>query len=180
MFQGLIKAVQLELPNIEHRMCVQHIYGNLKKNHGSKTRMKPLLWNLAWCYNDKDYKQRLEQIFCYDTVVYNDVMKTNPKTWCRAFHKIGSYCEDVDNNSTESFNSSINKAREKPFVAMLETIRRLAMVRIAKRSVQSHTHTGKFLVFFNAFVSFFCSFWSLCIHVSFYLQGYVLHMWLCF
>jgi len=28
---GLIAAVQLELPKIEHRMCVQHIYGNSKK-----------------------------------------------------------------------------------------------------------------------------------------------------
>ncbi|XP_010485259.1 PREDICTED: uncharacterized protein LOC104763603 [Camelina sativa] len=69
-------------------------------------------------------------------------MRTNPKSWCRAFHKVGNYCEDVDNNSTESFNSSINKAREKPFVAMLETIRRLAMVRIAKRSAISNSHTG--------------------------------------
>ncbi|XP_010412777.1 PREDICTED: uncharacterized protein LOC104699133 [Camelina sativa] len=60
-------------------------------------------------------------------------MRTNPKSWCRAFHKVGNYCKDVDNNPTESFNSSINKAREKPFVAMLEAIRRLAMVRIAKR-----------------------------------------------
>lgn len=143
LFQGLIKAVATELPKMEHRMCVRHIYGNLKKNHGNKTKMKPLLWDLAWCYNEIDYMQRLERIFCYDTGVYNDVMKTNPKSWCRAFHKLGSYCEDVDNNSTESFNSSINKAREKPFVAMLETIRRLAMVRIAKRSALSHAHTGK-------------------------------------
>ncbi|CAE5960458.1 unnamed protein product [Arabidopsis arenosa] len=140
--KGLIKAVSLELPSIEHRMCVQHIYGNLKKNHGSKTRMKPLLWNLAWAYNEKDYKQHLEKIFCYDTVVFNDIMKTNPMSWCMAFQRRGNYCEDVDNNFTESFNGSLNKAREKPFVAMLETIRRLAMVRIAKRSVESHTHTG--------------------------------------
>ncbi|XP_010451471.1 PREDICTED: uncharacterized protein LOC104733601 [Camelina sativa] len=140
--KGLIKAVQLELPKMEHRMCVQHIYGNLKKHHGNKTRMKPLLWDLAWSYNEADYKRHLERIFCYDTGVYNDVMRTNPKNWCRAFHKIGSYCEDVDNNPTESFNSSINKAREKPFIAMLETIRRLAMVRIAKRSAESHSHTG--------------------------------------
>ena len=96
-FQGLIKAVTQELPKIEHRMCVQHIYGNLKKTHGSKTRIKPLLWDLAWSYNDKEYKQRLERIACYDSVVYADVMRTNPKSWCRAFQKIGSFCEDVDN-----------------------------------------------------------------------------------
>ncbi|KAG7563806.1 Zinc finger PMZ-type [Arabidopsis suecica] len=59
-----------------------------------------------------------------------------------AFQRRGNYCEDVDKKFTQSFNGSLNKAREKPFVAMLETIRRLAMVRIAKRSVESHTHTG--------------------------------------
>ncbi|KAG7559010.1 hypothetical protein ISN45_Aa05g006190 [Arabidopsis thaliana x Arabidopsis arenosa] len=140
--EGLIKGVSLEWPNIEHRMCVQHIYGNLKKNHGSKTRMKPLLWDLAWAYNNKDYKQKLEKNFCYDTVVFNDIMKTNPISWCRAFQRRGNYCEDVDKKFTESFNGSLNKAREKLFVAMLEAIRRFAMVRIAKRSVESHTHTG--------------------------------------
>ncbi|XP_010418869.1 PREDICTED: uncharacterized protein LOC104704490 [Camelina sativa] len=140
--KGLIKAASVELPKIEHQMCVQHIYGNLKKAHGNKTRLKPLLWNLAWSYNESEYRQHLERIFAYDSRVYSDVMRTNPKSWCRAFHKVGNYCEDVDNNSTESFNSSINKAREKPFVAMLETIRRLAMVRIAKRSAISNSHTG--------------------------------------
>ncbi|XP_010490065.1 PREDICTED: uncharacterized protein LOC104767781 [Camelina sativa] len=140
--KGLIKVVELELPKIEHRKCVRHIYGNLKKNHPNKKRLKKLLWDLAWCYNSKDYEERLERIHAYDSKVYEDVMRTKPKTWCRAFQKIGSYCEDVENNSVESFNNTINKAREKPFVAMLEAVRRLAMVRIAKRSVLSHSHEG--------------------------------------
>ncbi|XP_010445515.1 PREDICTED: uncharacterized protein LOC104728189 [Camelina sativa] len=103
--KGLIKAVELKLPKIEHRKCVRHIYGNLKKIHPNKKRLKKLLWDLAW-----------------------------------AFHKIGSYYEDVENNFVESFNSTINKAREKPFVAMLEVVRRLAMVPIAKLSALSHSH----------------------------------------
>ena len=39
------------------------------------------------------------------------MMRTNPKSWCRTFQKIGSFCEDVDNNPVESFNGSLNKAR---------------------------------------------------------------------
>ncbi|XP_010501437.1 PREDICTED: uncharacterized protein LOC104778687 [Camelina sativa] len=140
--KGLIKAVELELPKIEHRKCVRHIYVNLKKNDPNKKRLKILLWDLAWCYNSKDYEERLERIHAYDSNLYEDVMKTKPKTWCRAFHKIDSYCEDVENNSVESFNNTINKSREKPFVAMLEAVRRLAMVRIAKRSALSHSHEG--------------------------------------
>ncbi|XP_019097455.1 PREDICTED: uncharacterized protein LOC104772659 [Camelina sativa] len=140
--KGLIKAVELELPQIEHRMCVRHIYGNLKKTHPSKKQIKPLLWHMAWSYNAKQFGERLEQIHAYDTGVYDDVMKSKPKSWCRAFYKLGGYCEDVDNNFTESFNKTIDKAREKPFVAMLETVRRLSMVRIAKRSALSHSHKG--------------------------------------
>ena len=50
--------------------------------------------------------------------------------------------KDVENNSVKSFNASIVKARKKPFMPMLETIRRLAMARIAERSAKSHDHSG--------------------------------------
>ena len=96
--QGLISAVQHELPKIEHRMCVRHIYGNLKKKHGSKSDMKPYIWRLAWSYNEAEYQQNLDRIFNYDVGVYDDVQKTNPKSWCRAFYRLGPYCEDVENN----------------------------------------------------------------------------------
>ncbi|XP_048593485.1 uncharacterized protein LOC106412590 [Brassica napus] len=107
--KGLISAVQTELPQIEHRMCVRHIYGNLKKNHASRKEMKSLIWNLAWSYNEAEFEQRLDRILCYDA---------------------------------ESFNNTISKAREFAFVPMLEGIRRLAMARIAKRSVISLAHKG--------------------------------------
>lgn len=41
-FQGLIKAVEEELPMVEHRMCARHVYGNLKKIHPNKPRLKKL------------------------------------------------------------------------------------------------------------------------------------------
>ena len=104
--------------------------------------MKLKLWNLAWSYNDTDYKANLKDIEQYDQDVYDDVMKAKPEKWCRAFYKLGPFCEDVENNSTESFNNSIGKARDKPFVPMLETIARLAMVRIARRDVICSSHEG--------------------------------------
>ena len=85
--------------------------------------MKPYIWGLAWSYNEAEFQQRLDRIFNYDSAVYDDVQRMNPRTWCRAFYKIGSCCVDVENNSTESFNSTITNAREKPFVPMLETVR---------------------------------------------------------
>ena len=132
----------MELPRTEHRMCVRHIYGNLKSRHGKKPELKRLIWNLCWSYNEADYKVNLLKILAYDEEIYDDVMKSKPETWCRAFYKLGPCCEDVENNSTESFNNSIGKARDKPFVPMLETIARLAMVRIAKRDVTATSYEG--------------------------------------
>ncbi|CAA7033338.1 unnamed protein product [Microthlaspi erraticum] len=97
---GLIRAIKIELPKIEHRKCVRHIYGNLKKKHGGKTRMKSFIWRLAWSYNEAKFQVNLDRIRNYDTGVYDDVMATSPRSWCRAFYKLGPCCEDVENNST--------------------------------------------------------------------------------
>lgn len=133
--------------------------------------MKPYIWSLAWSYNEAEFQQNLDRIFNYDSEVYDDVQKMKPRTWCRAFYKIGSCCEDVENNSTESFNSTITKAREKPFVPMLETVRRLAMARIAKRSDISRGHKGK-IMFCFLFFMFSCSgFIFSCVSVFFFFPG---------
>lgn len=66
------------------------------------------------------------------------------KTWSLAYYRLGSFCEDVDNNATESFNATIIAARAKAAVPMLETIRRQAMVIIAKRWKKSERREEKF------------------------------------
>ncbi|KAG7563817.1 Zinc finger SWIM-type [Arabidopsis suecica] len=134
--KGIISSVKNELPNAEHRMCVKHIVDNLKGRHANKDLLKGLVWHLAWSYNDVDFKANLKKIRAYDLELYDDVMKEDPKSWSRAYYKIGSCCEDVDNNATESFNSTIVKARAKALVPMLETIRRQAMRRITKRNLK--------------------------------------------
>ncbi|XP_020869092.1 uncharacterized protein LOC110228532 [Arabidopsis lyrata subsp. lyrata] len=125
-------------------MCVKHIVENLKKNHAKKDELKTLVWKLAWSYNSKEFKINLDNLRRYDLALYNDVMKEQPQTWSRAFYRLGSCCEDVDNNATESFNSTITKARAKSLVPMLETIRRQGMERITKRNKKANKHQGRF------------------------------------
>ena len=52
------------------------------------------------------------------------LMNTDPANWSRAWFKIGSNCDYVDNNMCETFNKWIVEARFFPIVTMLETIRR--------------------------------------------------------
>jgi hypothetical protein len=61
------------------------------------------------------------------------IMKTDPIHWCRAWFKLGSNCDSVDNNICESFNNWIVGARYLPIISMLEVIRRKVMVRIQQQ-----------------------------------------------
>ena len=69
-------------------------------------------------------------------------MNTDPVHWSRAWFRLGSNCDSVDNNICESFNKWIIEARFFPIITMLETIRRKVMVRIQQMRAKSETWTG--------------------------------------
>lgn len=145
MFKGLLKAVNEELPEIEHRMCARHIYGNMRKAHPRKgSRMKTLFWRVVHSFNEADYLINLEEMKRYDLAVYEAFMSRNPRNCSRAFFKTHSCCEDALNNFSESYNSTLEKARAMPLIQSLETMRRQAMVRIAYRRKSTQKYKGTY------------------------------------
>ncbi|XP_006654085.2 uncharacterized protein LOC102704057 isoform X1 [Oryza brachyantha] len=66
------------------------------------------------------------------------ILNTHPQHWSRAWFKVGSNCDSVDNNLCESFNKWILEARFFPIITMLETIRRKVMVRIKDQITNSN------------------------------------------
>jgi hypothetical protein len=66
-----------------------------------------------------------------------DMMKTDPIHWSRAWLKLGSNCDSVDNNMCESFNHMIIEGRGHPILSMLEAIRTKVMVRIQENKCKS-------------------------------------------
>ncbi|XP_022552294.1 uncharacterized protein LOC111203118 [Brassica napus] len=118
---GLKSAMELELPNAEHRKCVKRIVENVKKNHAKKDLLKPRIWDIARSYTKSEFDYNVRKLQAYDLA------------FC---------CEDVDNNATESFNSTITKSRAESMVPMLEMIRKQAMEHIAKRHIASMRHEG--------------------------------------
>ncbi|GAA0139977.1 hypothetical protein LIER_01413 [Lithospermum erythrorhizon] len=72
-------------------------------------------------------------------------METNvgmPKHWCRAFFPLHVKFDMLCNNLSESFNSFILSARDKPIITMLDRIRRLCMERINDRRLAIGTKPG--------------------------------------
>ncbi|XP_013617243.1 PREDICTED: uncharacterized protein LOC106323709 [Brassica oleracea var. oleracea] len=73
-----------------------------------------------------------------------ELLKKDHRTWCRAFFRAGACCSDTHNNLTESFNRTLKIARKKPFVQMMELIRRDTMKRIAIRFKTADREVGTY------------------------------------
>ncbi|XP_023633374.1 uncharacterized protein LOC111829005 [Capsella rubella] len=143
MHRGLIHGIATELPNAEHRACARHIYSNLKKNNKADM-LKPLFWRVASSYSEADYKENLDIFKEFDPQTCRILLEKDPSTWCRAFFRVGCCCADTHNNHTESYNRTLKIARKKPFVQMLELIRRDAMQRVANRSILAAKEIAKY------------------------------------
>ncbi|KAK1377200.1 hypothetical protein POM88_033393 [Heracleum sosnowskyi] len=77
-----------------------------------------------------DFNICMDEIRSISPFAYDDLLKTNPKYWSRAYFKTMTHCDVVDNNISECFNSWILEARYKPIISMLDHIRVQCMKRI--------------------------------------------------
>ncbi|CAE6119769.1 unnamed protein product [Arabidopsis arenosa] len=131
---GLVKAIQTVIPQAEHRQCARHIMDNWKRSSHDMD-LQRLFWKIARSYTEGEFTSHMIELQRYNPSAYESLLKTNPRTWSRAFFRIGSCCNDNLNNLSESFNKTIRQARRKPLLDMLEDIRRQCMVRNEKRYV---------------------------------------------
>ena len=72
----------------------------------------------------------MDEIRSISPFAYDDLLRTNPKYWSRAYFQTLTHCDVVDNNISECFNSWILEARYKPIISMLDQIRVQCMERI--------------------------------------------------
>ncbi|XP_057793981.1 uncharacterized protein LOC131010465 [Salvia miltiorrhiza] len=132
MQKGLMEAVKDQLPEAEHRWCARHIYANWSKKWRGE-EMKKRFWISAWSSFEEEFKLNISKISSIKAQAAVDLLQYPPENWCRAYQSFRSCTNMVDNNISESFNSSIIEARHKPIISMLEDIRVLAMTRIRDR-----------------------------------------------
>ena len=139
----LINVVLDNLPNAEHRHCARHIYANWKNVYGEYD-YESYFWAVAFSGNEGDYNYNMDALKSYDPLAHEDLLKTDPTAWCRAFFSSNAVCEDVNNNLSESFNKTIRESRKMPMIDMLEDVRRTCMKRISKRYKKSMKCKSKF------------------------------------
>lgn len=81
----------------------------------------------------EEFNLRMDEIKGISPLAHSDLLKTDPRFWCRAFFDTLTKCEMVDNNLSECFNSWIVEARYKPIIQLLDDIRLQVMERIYKK-----------------------------------------------
>lgn len=139
--KGILTAVEKWAPEAEHRNCARHIYANWRKKHKKKEWQKKF-WNCAKAPCITLFNLAKARLAKERQAGAKAIMNTDPHHWSRAWFRIGSNCDSVDNNMCESFNKWILDARFFPIITMLETIRRKVMVRIqSNRSKSSSWNT---------------------------------------
>ncbi|XP_037476033.1 uncharacterized protein LOC119353513 [Triticum dicoccoides] len=139
--KGLIRAVNELVPHAEHRMCARHIYANWRKEHRDKVFQK-MFWACAKSSDRSQFNYNRAKLAQNTVQGARDMMKTAPEHWCRAYFRIGSFCDSVENNMCESFNNAIMRSRFYPVVTAMEIIRKKVTVRIQQNRAKSQKWHG--------------------------------------
>ncbi|XP_075633372.1 uncharacterized protein LOC142605823 [Castanea sativa] len=117
--KGLLPAMQTLFPTVEHRYCVKHIYNNFKVNHNGM-ELKSVLWRCAGTTSAREFEREMEHLKSLDEEAWKYLADIEPAQWTRSHFSSRALTDCLVNNLSESFNSMIVKARDKPILSMLE------------------------------------------------------------
>lgn len=139
----MLEALDELAPQAEKRVCVRHLYQNVKQRWSGKA-IKDAIWAAARACNEVDFKVAMEEIKGLSEECHKYLIDSDPSTWSR--HAFGHHTKSdmLLNNICESFNAYILPAREKPVLSMFEWIRRTLMKRFVTKRQGMLDYVGKF------------------------------------
>ncbi|KAK9287670.1 hypothetical protein L1049_016108 [Liquidambar formosana] len=137
--KGLVPSFDAVLPRADHRFCIRHMYANFMAEFKGKA-LKDLMWQAASTYTVQEFTQAMEKIKKKSQAAYNWLAAVNPTQWARHAFTSRPKCDLLSNNLSESFNSMIMEARDKPIITCIETIRRIIMKRYQVNKAKMSHH----------------------------------------
>ncbi|KAI8572928.1 hypothetical protein RHMOL_Rhmol01G0239000 [Rhododendron molle] len=130
--KGLIYAVGELFPNAGHRFCLRHLYNNFKGEF-KELVLKEMLWKAARATTMATFTKAMQEMKSVDPKAYERLNARPAIKWSRSHFDTFPKCDILLNNLSESFNSAILGARDKPIITMLEKIRTILMESRNKR-----------------------------------------------
>ncbi|XP_072077746.1 uncharacterized protein [Arachis hypogaea] len=142
--KGLLPAYEEVIPGVDNRFCVRHLYSNFRKKFPG-LQLKKLMWKCAKATHWRDWERHIAEVKAVNQEAYRYLIAIPPRYWSRSRFTYNSKVDTLVNNMSESFNSTIVDAREKPIVTMLEEIRVKLMTRLAENRELAQNYSGTIL-----------------------------------
>ncbi|XP_058751002.1 uncharacterized protein LOC131624021 [Vicia villosa] len=134
--KGLVSVFEEMFEQNEHRVCLRHLYANFKKKFGGGAAIRDLLMGAANATYFQAWEKKMNELKQLDKKAWDWLMGVPTKLWCKHSFLFYPKCDVLMNNLSESFNSTILQARDKPILTMVEWIRNYMMNRIANNIVK--------------------------------------------
>ncbi|CAI8605785.1 unnamed protein product [Vicia faba] len=134
--KGLVSGFEEMHQQVEYRVCLRHLYANFKKKFGGGVAIRDLLLGAAKATYFQAWEKKMNQLKQIDKKAWEWLMGVPTKLWCKHSFSFYPKCDVLMNNLSESFNSTILQARDKPILTMVEWIRNNMMNRIANSVVK--------------------------------------------
>ncbi|KAI0502600.1 hypothetical protein KFK09_017554 [Dendrobium nobile] len=140
MEKGLGEAIREVYPEAEHRICIRHLWKNIKKNFHCKDghKIQGLVWAAANAYTCTEYNNKLCELSVLNQTIHAYLISL-PYKWSRSQFMVGIYHSTNTNNFAESFNAWIVEARTKPVVDLIGLIHGKHMEQRSARKMTSLT-----------------------------------------
>ena len=127
---------------VEHMYCMKHIYNNFKVNHKGM-KLKSVLWRCADTTSIREFEGWMEHLKNLDDEAWKYLVDIEPAQWTRSHFSPRALTDCLVNNLSESFNSMIVKAGDKPILSMLEWIRVRLMSTLYIKKIDIEKYGGK-------------------------------------
>jgi len=130
ILQGLMTVFDKILNGVEHRFYLRHLYSNFKKKFGGGVVIRDLMMGAAKATFYAAW-EKMGELRNTNPEAYNWLVAIPRSSWCKHAFNIYLRCDVLMNNLSESFNSTILLARDKPIISIMEWIRSYTMSRFA-------------------------------------------------
>ncbi|KAL8472411.1 hypothetical protein ACS0TY_029569 [Phlomoides rotata] len=105
--KGLIQAIYVVFPGVDHRFCVRHMHNNLKNAGYRGLAFKQAMWKAACSTTQGEFNLRMTELKNLNEGAW-DWFKDKPgNQWSKAFFSEKAKCDMLLNNVCETFNSQI-------------------------------------------------------------------------
>ena len=111
------------LNGVKHRFCLRHLYSNFKKKFGGGVVIRDLMMGAAKAMYDAGWEKKMGELRNINPKAFNWLVAILRESWCKHAFNMYPRCDVLMNNLSESFNSIILLARDKPIISMMEWIR---------------------------------------------------------